>query len=392
MKAGITMMGHTGNLLVNDECNHRNDYVQDRISPSVHLVVISFYMRNKPVFFFGYFIAAGVVILLLSEVTVRIFGLAPPIEASAGNMVPDPYLPFLPRPNSRLEGRSRFDEFDYLIEINSVGFRDRDRPYQKPEGVFRILGLGDSTTYGGGALLEETYLARVEAQLNNRDGKHPQIDIIKAGVPRFYPEANRLLLQHYGLEYDPDVIIVGFGSSDVIDTLIGLDPIRISADGNATRNVRDSLSETGMLLYQYSQLARVLLSRYLSRKNARPVDWNEIYRDKGKYEAQWLAVEQEFARMAEMSRGTGADLVILYIPDFTLFERGEERDYPPQRLQQWARQNNAWFVDPTAAMLAAYEDSQTPLFWPRDRHPTPAGYQVIADVLYASLVSNNLVP
>ena len=35
-------------------------------------------------------------------------------------------------------------------EINSLGFRDREHSLQKPEGVFRVLVLGDSVTEGFG--------------------------------------------------------------------------------------------------------------------------------------------------------------------------------------------------------------------------------------------------
>lgn len=349
-------------------------------------------MRKGSVFFLGYLICTCIILVLLSEFAVRNFGLAPPFPSATGNMIADPYLPFLPRPNSKLSGRSRFDEFDYVIEINSVGFRDRERPYQKPEGVFRILGLGDSTTYGGGALLEETYLARVEYRLNERAGGRPVTDIIKAGVPRYYPEAQRLLLEHYGLRYDPDLVVVGFGSSDVIDTLIGLDAISIPDADEARSNIRNELGDTGALLYEQSHLARFFFDRILRSASERPVDWDEIYRENGKYEAQWQAIEQEFARMAALSRQTGADFVILYIPDFTLFERGEERHYPARRLQAWAQDNDAYFADPTAALLAAHGQSEAPLYWPKDRHPTPAGYQIIAEALYTYLVKNALVP
>ncbi len=43
----------------------------------------------------------------------------------------------------------------------------------KPEGTFRILGLGDSFTAGWGAAYEETYLRRSEVALNARDGRSP---------------------------------------------------------------------------------------------------------------------------------------------------------------------------------------------------------------------------
>jgi lysophospholipase L1-like esterase len=257
--------------------------------------------------------------------------------------------------------------------------------------VFRILGLGDSTTYGGAVSFEDSYLRRLERMLNERPGKHATIEVIKAGIPRYYPEPERMMLEHYGVRYQPDVITVGFGSSDVVDTLQGLSAISLGdPERRKSREARE-LGRTGATLYKHSHLARLFLDRYIKAKTDPPV-WEEIYKPGGIYEQQWLQVEAEFSRMAEIAGTIGARLVIIYIPDFTLFQRGEERHYPPQRLSAWAERNDVTFIDVTPAMLAAKETTTTPLFWPRDRHPTPAAYKVIADTLYNSLAANELVP
>jgi len=343
-------------------------------------------------FFIVYLAVTAVSLLALTEISVRAFKLAPPATNRYGNMIPDPYLPFIPRPNSILSGRSRFDEFDYHIEINSVGLRDFERPYDKPEGVYRILSLGDSTTYGGAALFEESYLRHVERKLNQRPGDHPTIEVIKAGIPRYYPEPERMMLEHYGVRYEPDLITVGFGSSDVIDTLQGLSAITIHEPGNPKSREAGEIGNFGMLMYKHSHLARILLARYMKHKVARPADWDEIYRPNGLYEEQWQEIEAEFLKIAEIAQTIGARLVILYIPDFTLFSRGVERHYPPQRLRSWAERNSVSFADATQALIAANETTTAPLYYARDRHPTPAGYKIIADTLYKTLTENGLVP
>ncbi|MDP6674825.1 MAG: SGNH/GDSL hydrolase family protein [Gammaproteobacteria bacterium] len=332
------------------------------------------------------------VLLILLEASVRVLELAPPLTNRYGNMVPDPYLPFMPRPNSKISGRSKYDEFDYHVEINSVGLRDFERPYEKPAGVYRILGLGDSTTYGGAAFFEDSYLRLVERMLNERVGDHPGIEVIKAGIPRYYPEPERILLEHYGVLYEPDLITVGFGSSDVVDTLQGLSAITIHEAGNSESGEVPEIGRIGMLLYKHSHLTRMALNRYIKYTITRPTNWDEIYKSEGMYEKQWLEIEAEFSKITKIANTIGARLVILYIPDFTLFKRGKERHYPAQRLRTWAAQNDVTFVDVTPAMLAANETTTTPLYWARDRHHTPAGYKVIADTLYNALIANDLVP
>jgi len=347
---------------------------------------------KKISYFIAYIVVVTAILLALSEASVRVFKLAPPLANRYGNMVSDPYLPFKPRPNSTISGRSRYDEFDYHVEINSAGFRDFERTYEKPEGVYRILGLGDSIAYGGAALFEDTYLRRVERMLNERPGNHPAVEIIKAGIPRYYPEPERILLEHYGIRYEPDVIVIEFGSSDVIDTLQGLDAITIHRPTGANSAGAGRTGRLGAFLYSHSHLARLILSYYRKRMNHRPANWDEIYKPDGQYEQQWEEIEAEFSKMAGIARTIGARMVILYVPDFTLFQRGEDKYYPPERLRAWARKNRVTFADVTPAMLKANVTATTPLYWPRDRHPTPAGYEVIARTLYETLIDNNLVP
>ena len=73
-----------------------------------------------------------------------------------------------------------------------------EHAYAKDESVFRILGLGDSFTYGVGADFEQTYLYLLEKMFNERAGKHPSVEIIKAGIPRYYSEPELILLNEYG--------------------------------------------------------------------------------------------------------------------------------------------------------------------------------------------------
>ena len=67
------------------------------------------------------------------------------------------------------------------VTINSDGFRDIDRVTSKDGQTIRILGLGDSFTFGWGVSLEKTYLKRLEATLPQIIG-HP-VETINTGVP-----------------------------------------------------------------------------------------------------------------------------------------------------------------------------------------------------------------
>lgn len=61
---------------------------------------------------------------------------------------------------------SIFSQVEYAQ--NSKGLRDEEHAYEKPDGVYRILMLGDSFTYGLGVRHSETCADRLETALKEQ--------------------------------------------------------------------------------------------------------------------------------------------------------------------------------------------------------------------------------
>ena len=140
-----------------------------------------------------------------------------------------------------------------------------------------------------GALFEETYLCKLEEKLNKRTEETTRnIEVIKAGIPRYFPPTERMLLEKYGLSYRPDLVIVGVLPNDVVDTYFGIDAVRAGSDWLPL----DSRSEgtrgdVGAMIYRRSHLEPPDPARtYLDRK-LRP-HWNELYKPNG-YHRKGLA-------------------------------------------------------------------------------------------------------
>jgi lysophospholipase L1-like esterase len=334
-------------------------------------------------------VIVGVLVALsAAEVAARWFSLAPSPQGQYGGYGSDPYLPYKPVPGSRLRGQT--EEFAYDYEHNDLGFRDAQHSWAKGPGEFRILGLGDSFTYGVGVALPDTYLSRLEAMLNAREGTHPRVEVIKAGIPRFYPEPERILLERYGVQFRPDLILVGFLPNDVIDTYLGLDAVRAGKSGYLmTREARE-LGRMGTLLYRYSHVGRLLVKGYVdwwASRQHRPRG-DEVFRDGGFHEPDWRKVEVEFDRMASIVDSVGAKLVVLHIP-----QKGpwtDESRYPAVRFSAWAARQGVSFVDILPAMVRASDRER--LYYQNDGHCTAAGHAVIARELYAKLLDQGLVP
>src|ERR1700693_2065419 len=81
--------------------------------------------------------------------------------------VPNPDLSFAHVPNNE----SVLMGVD--VKINSQGLRDYEYPLTKSSGTYRIMMLGDSTTFGWGVRLEDTAAKILEFRLNDARATGP---------------------------------------------------------------------------------------------------------------------------------------------------------------------------------------------------------------------------
>jgi lysophospholipase L1-like esterase len=348
-------------------------------------------MHARPLIWVIYLVVVTIVIMAVVEGAVRLLHIAPPLLAEYTAYVDDPYLPHKTRPLSRITGRNATDEFSYDYRHNSFGFRDVEHQREKPKGVFRILGLGDSFTYGVGATFEESYLYRLEEMLNNRGGGHPQIEIIKAGIPRFWPEPERLLLQHYGAQFLPNLVMVAFLPNDVIDTFEGMHAVRVTKDGFLRTREAEQLGEFGAWFYIHSHAARIFLRHYVasriekSHPASRPAD---VYKPDGYHEKDWRNIETEFDKMIALARQMSANIVFIHIPQMAPWD--ETASYPANRLAAWCERRDVPFIDVLPAMREAAKKHK--IYYEKDGHCNSDGYHAIAEAIYAGLLNKKLVP
>ena len=336
-----------------------------------------------------YFLCACLAMIALLEVAVRLMGMSPVLPEQYSRNVVDPVLPWKPEPRSLVEGRT--DEFEFSYRHNSFGFRDVEHSLSKPPNTFRLLALGDSFTYGVGAVFEQTFLYRLEQMLNDHLHGRPNVEVIKAGIPRYWPEPERLLLEHYGIEYSPDLIVVAFLPNDVLDTYNGLKELAVT-QGFLIQHGLKSFGAIGVWLYVHSQLFRNLAVPYLEARldadSAKPAArLDEIYRANGYHESDWRKIESEFDRMSQLSVQVSARLAIVFVPQQGPWPT-EFSNYPQQRLAKWAVAHGALFIDTLPALRAAGSDGL--LYYQRDGHCTPAGYEIIARTIYDHLLASEI--
>lgn len=97
-------------------------------------------------------------------------------------------------------------DFEYVVETNSLGLRDREITFPKPQDVFRIVAIGDSYTYGWGVNIEDTWLRRLETLVQIGGRRIETVNVGKPGAgPPWYAEIARTVVPLL----EPDLILVG---------------------------------------------------------------------------------------------------------------------------------------------------------------------------------------
>ncbi len=98
------------------------------------------------------------------------------------------------------------------IRTSSLGLRGPDYPPAPAPGIFRLLGVGDSVTFGQGVTVDETFLAVAEAALAT---KRP-VEAINAGVPSWDLRQQLRWIEHRGLDLEPSLLILFFYVNDLV--------------------------------------------------------------------------------------------------------------------------------------------------------------------------------
>ncbi|WP_413166120.1 alginate O-acetyltransferase AlgX-related protein [Capilliphycus salinus ALCB114379] len=103
----------------------------------------------------------------------------------------------------------------YANGNNQFGFNDKDYPLEREAGKFRMLVVSDSFNWAGGQ--EGNYTALLENKFTEYYGI-PQVEVINTGYPGTHTGEQLEMLKKFGLQYNPDLVVLGFFvGNDFID-------------------------------------------------------------------------------------------------------------------------------------------------------------------------------
>ena len=290
-----------------------------------------------------------------------------PREITQPSTVPD--LPYVLKPNAQVKHafpsnpRGYFDADGTLTyRTNSLGFRSPETTRERPAEVFRILGVGDSFTFGTGVRQEHTFLARLAERLEaDQPGR---FEVLNLGVMGYNTPQELALLEHVGPDLDPQLVVLCLFLNDM--------------EGGGTHELFN-VGARRRGLARYSMLADRIV--YMLQRKRQIADLTASYHasfapdSPGWQRAQRLLVEE---RQRLETRGTRLALMIFPV----LWDLGE--GYPFKAVHAtvsaFARENSIPVLD----LLPAFEGHRGPELWVHatNQHPNEVGHRIAGDALY----------
>jgi tetratricopeptide (TPR) repeat protein len=321
-------------------------------------------------------ICATVLALLAAEAIVRILGRAPgmkPIQLSSYDCIykrsTNPILGFELKANCRSDNPDFIQTYE---RTNSHGQRDRERTLEKPDGVRRVLLLGDSVVEGYGLRESETISRQLEDLYVNGT-----TEVLNFGVSAYCTRAEIELLEVKGLRFDPDVVVLVFVENDFDNFNREAFPLGQTIERPA---VVKALFQRSHLF----RLASIRMNLYHFGAEADPVRWNkEAIGDNN--------VAEGLRRFRELANRHGFQPVVAIWPRF-LDDRIVDVCFMPQSSEQLVVEHLAAMYDILSVRLSGFfrrhHAESSGAERPRLRysagdelHPSPEGSRVAAEAL-----------
>ncbi len=256
--------------------------------------------------------------------------------------------------------------------INSLGLRGDEVP-PKARGEYRILSLGESSTFGWHVAEDETYSSLLGSSLPSAEGR--PVRVINAGAAGYTLFQGVTYLERRGLALEPDMVMIYFGINDFLkvafraerDALVDPESAGIT-DRRLFERRQRPLARLMSSLRRYSNLARLVsLPRAPERKRVRRGRDRRV----PPQDRRWL-----LARVRQLCLENRIDLVVI-IPWYRVF------DDHVHLLRETAQWQEVLVIDLPAALAAVPEPLET--YFVDRVHPSPSGHREIARVIDSEL-------
>lgn len=249
---------------------------------------------------------------------------------------------FEPRIAYTLKRRQQISAWNDTFESNALGYRTK--PGKKPKGVYRILFVGDSWTYGMGVEEEQTFAHQVEELARQHFVRQPpdgrRVETWILALPGYNTLAQVSALRFFWSRLEPDAVVLCPTPNDH-HSMSGVLP-----NGSLSRSavLRDGFGQDHVLTYRIS--------------------WIDSYRARQRW-------RRAFAEIRELETFLAAQDV-----PFWLFFTASWREPVVHRLVAEAGLEARYRITPIELTTPAWRNPR-PI-----GHPNPAAHRLYSRMVY----------
>ena len=324
---------------------------------------------------------------------------------------PHSVLRYVPNPGT--SWRYRTTEFDTQVAFNAHGFRNKERPLEKPAGTFRILCLGDSFTLGAEVAMGDSYAYILEQLLNKRAaslGDSVRFEVMNGGVGGYGTFQELVFLREFGLAHKPDLILVQFYSNDVRDNMKYQKFWNtVYPDSSNFLHTSSVSTDIVALLEEHSHVYHFFRWRFNILKSVLGVSMLTDFDDlmvmtqetSSEIEKGWELTRKLYLEIWDLARTNQAGFALMVVPNKAQVVQNEQHDVwieeqkldmtkPIRILQEFGFQNRIPVLDLLPDLLAAGETQA--LYYDWDGHWNSSGNRVAAVAILDFLEAEELIP
>ena len=273
------------------------------------------------------------------------------------------------------------------ISTNTHGYRGKEFAQEKASGVYRIIMLGDSITFGNSVPWDKTFSVILEDQLNNTNTTR-KFEIINLSISGYNTQQQLATLKEMGLSLNPDLILLNVCLNDS-------DPVKdVSSAGVKNKTSITKLSDINLRTIIASSHALTFLkvkfievfegNKYIFRLLNSP----DLFINNRVDEAAWGTMKSYMGEIHDIARSKDIGFGVIVYPYSSQVSITDAERRPQQDLQSYWSKRGVTILDPIPDYVSAEQD----MFVDGTLHLSVYGHNRIASAIRSYLESSRLIP
>ncbi len=303
------------------------------------------------------------------------------------------------------------------VSINSYGLRGPKVQVPKPPNTFRIVGVGDSITFGFGIPFDDTFLQVLQRRVNESVSPRMRYETLNGAVPGTGLDFYYHFIETTAQSLQPDIILIGLCLNDI---QVYLEPRATTAakkdqpeqtEGPVRRTSNFLLEHSELYMASYMELKATLYGfGILDINKIHGYDFFSLEPPSPDQQKAWDSTYQMLSKISALCHERHYPLVIVVFPMEIQLSRSVLQLYrdrfhvrlgpealsgePQKRIKEFVTANGDTVID----LLPAFRGAASEGLFLRNKsitfdpvHPSVPGNRIAAEEIYRVLKADHLV-